>query len=62
MIPQPVRYVAFPDYVYEPANAKEHPLPAGANEADHTPEAVIARAAKGGARCIKIFIEDSSNA
>ena len=58
MIPQPVRYMAFPDYVYEPANAKEHPLPAGANEADHTPEAVIERAARGGARCIKIFIED----
>jgi imidazolonepropionase-like amidohydrolase len=58
MIPQPVRYQAFPDYVYEPANAKEHPLPAGANEAEHTPEAVVERAAKGGARCFKIFIED----
>jgi imidazolonepropionase-like amidohydrolase len=58
MIPQAVRYQAFPDYVYEPANAKEHPLPAGEQEADHTPEAVIARLAAGGARCIKIFIED----
>jgi imidazolonepropionase-like amidohydrolase len=58
MIPQPARYQAFPDYVYEPANAKEHPLPAGAKEADHTPEALIARLADGGARCIKIFIED----
>jgi imidazolonepropionase-like amidohydrolase len=56
--PQPVRYQAFPDYVFEPANAKEHPLPAGANEADHTPEAIVERAAKGGARCVKIFIED----
>jgi imidazolonepropionase-like amidohydrolase len=58
MIPQPVRYQAFPDYVYEPANAKEHPLPAGANAADHTPEAVIEHLAQSGARCIKIFIED----
>jgi imidazolonepropionase-like amidohydrolase len=58
MIPQPVRYQAFPDYVYEPANAKEHPLPAGAQEAEHTPEAVIARLVEGGARCVKIFIED----
>jgi imidazolonepropionase-like amidohydrolase len=58
MIPQDVRYQAFPEYVYEPANAKEHPLPAGVNEADHTPEAVVERAAQGGARCFKIFIED----
>jgi imidazolonepropionase-like amidohydrolase len=58
MIPQAVRYQAFPDYVYEPANAKEHPLPAGAKEAEHTPEAVIERLAQGGARCVKIFIED----
>jgi imidazolonepropionase-like amidohydrolase len=58
MIPQPVRYQAFPDWVYEPANAKEHPLPAGAKEAEHTPEAVIEHLVQGGARCIKIFIED----
>ena len=58
MIPQAVRYQAFPEYVYEPANAQEHPLPAGANEAEHTPEAVVERAAQGGAHCFKIFIED----
>ena len=58
MIPQAVRYQAFPNYVYEPANAKKHPLPAGANEAEHTPEAIVESAAKGGARCMKIFIED----
>ena len=58
MLPQAVRYQAFPDYVYEPANAKKHPLPAGANEAEHTPEALVERAVKGGARCMKIFIED----
>lgn len=62
MIPQPVRYQAFPDYVYEPANAKEHPLPAGAKEAEHTPEAVIERLVQGGARCVKIFIEDGFGA
>jgi hypothetical protein len=58
MIPQAVRYQAFPEYIYEPANAQEHPLPADAKEADHTPEAVIERAALGGAHCFKIFIED----
>jgi imidazolonepropionase-like amidohydrolase len=58
MLPQAVRYQAFPDYVYEPANAKKHPLPAGANEAEHTPEALVERAVKDGARCMKIFIED----
>jgi imidazolonepropionase-like amidohydrolase len=62
MIPPPVRYQAFPDYIYEPANANKHPLPAGANEAEHTPEAVIEKAAKGGARCFKIFIEDGFGA
>lgn len=62
MIPQAVRYQAFPDYVYEPANAKDHPLPAGAKEADHTPEAVIERLVQGGARCVKIFIEDGFGA
>ncbi len=57
-VPQPVRHQIFQDYVYEPANAKEHPLPAGANEAEHTPEAVVERIAQGGARCVKIFIEN----
>jgi imidazolonepropionase-like amidohydrolase len=62
MIPAPVRYQAFPDYVFEPANAKEHPLPAGAKEAEHTPEAIVEKAVKGGARCLKIFIEDGFGA
>jgi imidazolonepropionase-like amidohydrolase len=57
-VPKPVRYQVFTDYVFEPANAKEHPLPAGANAAEHTPEAYVERVAKGGARCVKIFIED----
>ena len=62
IIPAPVRYQAFPDYVFEPANAKQHPLPAGANEAEHTPEAIVEKAAKGGARCLKTFIEDGFGA
>lgn len=57
-MPKPVRYQIFADYVYEPANSREHPLPAGTNEAEHTPEAIVERAVKGGARCVKIFIED----
>ena len=62
MIPAPVRYQAFPDYVFEPANAKDHPLPAGAKEAEHTPEAIVEKAVKSGARCVKIFIEDGFGA
>ncbi|HKU13069.1 MAG TPA: amidohydrolase family protein [Steroidobacteraceae bacterium] len=62
MIPVPVRYQAFPDYIFEPANAKEHPLPAGAKEAEHTPEALVEKIAQSGARCVKIFIEDGFGA
>lgn len=56
--PAEVRYALFPDYIYEPANAKDHPLPKGADAAQHTPEVIIDRLAASGARCIKIFIED----
>ena len=48
----------FTDYIFEPANAREHPLPAGANPAEHTPEAVVARIAASGALCVKIALED----
>lgn len=53
-----VRYRALPDYIYEPANAAKHPLPAGADPAEHTPEVIIGKLAASGVRCIKIFIED----
>jgi imidazolonepropionase-like amidohydrolase len=53
-----VRYSAMPDYIYEPANAAKHPLPAGADAAQHTPEVIIGKLAASGVRCIKIFIED----
>ncbi|WP_157995219.1 amidohydrolase family protein [Peristeroidobacter soli] len=53
-----VRYKAMPDYIYEPANAAKHPLPAGADPAQHTPEAIIGKLATSDVRCIKIFIED----
>jgi len=53
-----VRYRTWPEYIYEPANAANHPLPAGADAAQHTPEAIIGRLATNGVRCIKIFIED----
>ncbi len=52
------RHAAFPDYVYEPANAAKHPLPAGDDAAQHTPEVVIGKLAASGVRCVKIFIED----
>ncbi|WP_153066991.1 amidohydrolase family protein [Steroidobacter cummioxidans] len=57
-IDKAARYSAWPHYVYEPANAVKHPLPAGADAAQHTPEAIIGKLAASGARCIKIFIED----
>jgi imidazolonepropionase-like amidohydrolase len=46
------------DYIYEPANAREHPLPPGADPAEHTPEAVVERIAKSGAICVKVTLED----
>jgi imidazolonepropionase-like amidohydrolase len=53
-----LRHTIFNDYIYEPANAREHPLPAGANPTEHTPEAVVARIAASGALCVKVFLED----
>jgi imidazolonepropionase-like amidohydrolase len=52
------RHAQFNDYIYEPANAREHPLPPGANPAEHTPEAVVERIAKTDAICVKITLED----
>jgi imidazolonepropionase-like amidohydrolase len=57
-VPAEVRTQIFNDYIFEPANAKEHPLPPGARLEDHTPEAVVDRIAASGARCVKVFIED----
>lgn len=53
-----VRYQFFQDYVFEPKNAQQHPLPAGADPAAHTPEAVVARIAASDAICVKITLED----
>jgi imidazolonepropionase-like amidohydrolase len=57
-IEPPLRYKAAPNWVFEPANAEKHPLPAGFEAKDHTPEAVVERIASTGVRCVKIFIED----
>jgi imidazolonepropionase-like amidohydrolase len=57
-VPAEIRNHIFKDYIFEPANAKDHPLPAGDKLEDHTPEAVVARIAASGARCVKVFIED----
>jgi imidazolonepropionase-like amidohydrolase len=53
-----IRHKIFDDYIYEPANARAHPMPEGANPAEHTPEAVVARIAASGAICVKITLED----
>lgn len=57
-IDKTLRHVVFNDYIFEPANARAHPLPAGAEPAEHTPEAVVARIAASGALCVKVFLED----
>ena len=57
-IDKAIRHEIFNDYIFEPANAAEHPLPAGANPAEHTPEAVVDRIAASGAICVKITLED----
>ncbi|HEY6642033.1 amidohydrolase family protein [Povalibacter sp.] len=53
-----VRYRLMPDFIFEPANAAKHPLPAGVDAAAHTPEAIVDRIAVSGASCVKVFIED----
>jgi imidazolonepropionase-like amidohydrolase len=53
-----IRHKVFNDWIYEPANARAHPLPEGANAAEHTPEAVVARIAASDAICVKIALED----
>jgi imidazolonepropionase-like amidohydrolase len=53
-----IRHKVFNDWIYEPANASVHPMPEGANAAEHTPEAVVARIAASGALCVKIALED----
>ena len=53
-----IRHEIFQDYILEPTNVAAHPLPAGADAAAHTPEAVVARIAASGALCVKVFVED----
>jgi imidazolonepropionase-like amidohydrolase len=58
LLDEHMRKAMLPMIVFEPANAAAHPLPAGEDPAQHTPEAVVARIAAGGARCVKVFIEN----
>lgn len=53
-----IRHQVFSDYIFEPANAAKNPMPAGADPAEHTPEAVVARIAASGAICVKTTLED----
>jgi imidazolonepropionase-like amidohydrolase len=52
-----VRYKLMPTYIFEPANAAQHPMPPGEDPAAHTPEAVVNLIATTDARCVKVFIE-----
>jgi hypothetical protein len=58
LIDPSVRYEIMPNWIFEPANAKDHPPPPGVDVKHHTPEAVVERIAAMGAHCVKIFIED----
>jgi imidazolonepropionase-like amidohydrolase len=58
MLDKAIRYKLIPNYVFEPANATAHPLPAGDDPVKHTPEAVVQDIAASGARCLKVFIEN----
>lgn len=57
-IDKSVRYRIVPDFIYEPANAANHPLPPGTDATQHTPEVIVDKLAASGVRCIKVFIED----
>lgn len=56
-VPKPHRYALMPDFIFEPANATKHPMPAGFDPKAHTPEAVVARIAESKAICVKLAIE-----
>jgi hypothetical protein len=56
-VPKSHRYTFMPDFIFEPANAEQHPMPAGFDPAAHTPEAVVDRIAKSKAICVKLAIE-----
>ena len=54
-VPAPQRYELVPDYLYYPAGGAA--LPIGAEAAEHTPQAVVARIAGDGAICVKSYYE-----
>jgi len=54
-LPPTERFDRFPNFLYDPAQAKN--IPAKYAAADHSPDADVARAAAGGAICIKAFYE-----
>jgi hypothetical protein len=56
-LPKPHRYTFMPDFIFEPVNAEQHPMPAGFDPKAHTPEAVVERIAKSKAICVKLAIE-----
>jgi imidazolonepropionase-like amidohydrolase len=53
-----IRHKDTPFYLFEPANAKDHPMPPGDDPKEHTAEAVVQRIAQSGAICVKVFIEN----
>lgn len=53
--PAPQRYEMAPNFLHDPSRGEK--LPPGANPADHTPDAVVARIAADGAICVKTYYE-----
>jgi imidazolonepropionase-like amidohydrolase len=54
-VPAPLRYELAPDFLHDPS--RDETLPPGADPADHTPEAVVARIADSGGICVKTYHE-----
>lgn len=56
MVFMPESLHAAMNFIVEPGQEKS--LPKGVDPAEHTPEAAVAKVAKSGALCVKVFIED----
>lgn len=52
--PAPQRYAAFPNFIHDP---RQGPIAAGYRAEEHTPQAVVARARREGAVCVKTHFE-----
>lgn len=54
--PRRFRFLAFPNFLWDPAQAAA--MPASMSPAEHDSAAVVARVVEAGGRCVKTFVED----